>query len=549
MEQNNFENQMDEKTRILIAKLEKELKIKDDEIRAKEKEINDLKNELAILKGQILNKNRKIFGNSTEKVDPNQLSLFDEAEKNSDLKAPEPEVEEITYTRKKPSKYVGKKDNLSNLERVVIEHKLSDEEAICDKCGSPLVCIGKKSIKEVLKFVPAKLYIEEHVVYSYACRNCEAEDGNSNIISTKASDNFIYKGMASNSLLSHVICLKYLYSLPLYRQQSYFEMLGASLSRQTLSNWIMSASDRFQEVYDFMKAKLLKSKYIQADETTLKVVENDGSESRSKRYMWLYKTGGDKNSIILYEYQKTRASTWPKLFLGNFDGYLQTDGYAGYNNVKNAKRFYCLAHIRRKFYDIVINLNDEALKKSRAKIGLNYCEKIYSLEKKIKEDFSKEKNFYETRQKVRQEKLKPLLEDFQKYIDEEIPNALPKSALGKALDYTKNLLPAMNYVLEDGELEIDNNSAERAIKPFVIGRKNWLFSNTAKGANSSAIIYSIIETAKANGLKVEKYLVYLMDFMNNKDIKDKNCLADAMPWSKKISDDLKIKVELDKTQY
>ena len=219
MEQNNFENQMDEKTRILIAKLEKELKIKDDEIRAKEKEINDLKNELAILKGQILNKNRKIFGNSTEKVDPNQLSLFDEAEKNSDLKAPEPEVEEITYTRKKPSKYVGKKDNLSNLEKVVIEHKLSDEEAVC------LVCIGKKSIKEVLKFVPAKLYIEEHVVYSYACRNCEAEDGNSNIISTKASDNFIYKGMASNSLLSHVICLKYLYALPLYRQQSSLKCL------------------------------------------------------------------------------------------------------------------------------------------------------------------------------------------------------------------------------------------------------------------------------------------------------------------------------------
>ena len=142
MEQNNFENQMDEKTRILIAKLEKELKIKDDEIRAKEKEINDLKNELAILKGQILNKNRKIFGNSTEKVDPNQLSLFDEAEKNSDLKAPEPEVEEITYTRKKPSKYVGKKDNLSNLERVVIEHKLSDEEAVCDKCGIQL-CLPK----------------------------------------------------------------------------------------------------------------------------------------------------------------------------------------------------------------------------------------------------------------------------------------------------------------------------------------------------------------------------------------------------------------------
>lgn len=543
MEQNNFENQMDETTKILISKMEKELKAKDDEIRSKEKEIDDLKNELAILKGQILNKNRKIFGRSSEKVDPNQLSLFDEAERNSDLKAPEPEIEEITYTRKKPSNNIGKKDNLSNLERVIIEHKLSDEEAICDKCGSPLVCIGKKSIKEVLKYMPAKLYIEEHVVYSYACRNCEAEDGNSNIISTKAPDNFIYKGMASNELLSHVICLKYLYALPLYRQQNYFEMLGANLSRQTLSNWIMVASSRFQEIYDFMKVKLLESKYIQADETTLKVVENDGSESRSKRYMWLYKTGGDKQPIILYEYQKTRSSTCPKNFLRDFSGYLQTDGYSGYNIIKNAKRLYCLAHVRRKYYEIIADLDEETLKKSRAIIGFNYCEKIYALEKEVRKHFFDKEDYYEIRQKIRQKNLKPLLEEFQKYIDEEIPNALPKSALGKALNYTKEVLPGMNYVLEDGTLEIDNNSAERAIKPFVIGRKNWLFSNTVKGANSSAIIYSIIETAKANGLKVEKYLVYLMTFMDNKDIQDKNCLADAMPWSDKIPDDLKIKAD------
>lgn len=543
MEQNNFENQMDETTKILISKMEKELKAKDDEIRSKEKEIDDLKNELAILKGQILNKNRKIFGRSSEKVDPNQLSLFDEAERNSDLKAPEPEIEEIIYTRKKPSNNIGKKDNLSNLERVIIEHKLSDEEAVCDKCGSPLVYIGKKSIKEVLKYMPAKLYIEEHVVYSYACRNCEAEHGNSNIISTKAPDNFIYKGMASNELLSHVICLKYLYALPLYRQQNYFEMLGANLSRQTLSNWIMVASSRFQEIYDFMKVKLLESKYIQADETTLKVVENDGSQSRAKRYMWLYKTGGDKQPIILYEYQKTRSSTCPKNFLRDFSGYLQTDGYSGYNIIKNAKRLYCFAHVRRKYYEIIADLDEEALKKSRAIIGFNYCEKIYAIEKEIRKHFFDKEDYYEIRQKIRQKNLKPLLKEFQKYIDEEIPKALPKSALGKALNYTKEVLTGMNYVLEDGTLEIDNNSAERAIKPFVIGRKNWLFSNTVKGANSSAIIYSIIETAKANGLKVEKYLVYLMTFMNNKDIQDKNCFADAMPWSDKIPNDLKIKAD------
>ena len=487
------------------------------------------------------------FGRHTEKLSEiaGQLSFFNEVEACYDENANEPAIEAVVDSAlkkpRKPKQKGQREEDLKDFPQEVIPHDVSRQKLI-DTFGEGNYKSMPDDICWQLRFEPGKWIAEKHVIKVYVGTDGLHQD---EFLRGDHPRTLFRGSIATASLEAAIINAKYVNSNPLDRLSRDFKANGLNLSKQTMSNWTVWSAERyFRPVYDLMISTQLQAHVNQCDETTLEVI-HDGRPAGSTSYMWVHLTGelSPVPKIIVYEYQKTRASTWPKLFLGNFDGYLQTDGYAGYNNVKNAKRFYCLAHIRRKFYDIVINLNDEALKKSRAKIGLNYCEKIYSLEKKIKEDFSKEKNFYETRQKVRQEKLKPLLEDFQKYIDEEIPNALPKSALGKALDYTKNLLPAMNYVLEDGELEIDNNSAERAIKPFVIGRKNWLFSNTAKGANSSAIIYSIIETAKANGLKVEKYLVYLMDFMNNKDIKDKNCLADAMPWSKKISDDLKIKVE------
>lgn len=531
----NLENQLDENTKLLISKMEKELEFKD-------KEINDLKNELAYLKGQILNKNRKIFGQSSEQVDSNQISIFDEAEKNSDTKAVEPTIEEIVYKRTQPSKNIGKKDNLANLEKVVIEHKIKESEEICNECNSPLVVIGSKS-KEILKYIPAKLYIEEHVTYSYACKPCEAENGDANIITTKAPNTILHKSMASNELVAHVINMKYQHAMPLYRQETYYKMLGANLSRQTLSNWIIGTATAVEPIYDIMKEELLKTHYIQADETTLQVIDDNGKDSKSKKYMWLYKTGVSKDPIILYDYQKTRASSCPKEFLKGFSGYLQTDGYSGYNKVENIKRLYCLAHIRRKFHEIIVNLDAEALKKSRAIIGFNYCEKLYKIEKDLREAYSKDDDYYEKRYKIRLQKSAPILNEFKEYVERELRDALPKSPLGRALEYTKKLLPDMKTLLEDGSLEIDNNGSERAIKPFVIGRKNWLFSNTAKGARASASIYSIIETAKVNGLIVEKYLVYLLDVLSNSENKNKELLLDIMPWSKKLPKELKIQIQ------
>lgn len=526
----NIEEQMDEKTKALMSKMEKEIETKD-------KQIRDLRNELAFLKNQVLNKNKKIFGKSSEQLDIEQISLFDEAEKYSDSKADEPTIEEITYKRKKATSYVGKKDNIANLQRVVIEHKLDESELNCDKCNGQLVVIGTKT-KEVLKYKPAELYIEEHVTYSYACKACEESEGKANIITTKAPNTLLYKSMASNELLSHVISLKYQYAMPLYRQETYFDMLGVNLSRQTLSNWIIGAASEFEPVYDIMKEKLLESHYLQADETTVVVIDSKGEDSKAKKYMWLYKTGEYKNPVILYDYQKTRSSACPKEFLKGFSGILQTDGYQGYNQVENVKRIYCLAHIRRKYFEIISKLEGEALKESRALIGFNFCEQLYKIEKDLREKYEGEDDYYKKRHEIRLEQSAPIIEEFIKYVDIEIKNALPRSPLGEALEYSRKLLPSFRTFLTDGSLEIDNNGAERAIKPFVIGRKNWLMCNTPKGAKSSATIYSVVETAKANGLAVEKYLIHLMDVLSNLENKSKDALIKHMPWSKELPEEL-----------
>lgn len=231
-------NDLDKATKELISKvelMEEEINKKDEQLNSKEEEINNhkkeidqLKKEIEFLKGIISNKNRKIFGTSSEQIDVNQLSLFNEAEKFSDSKIEEPTLEEITYKRVKKSSYTGKKDNIANLERVVIEHKLKGEELNCKKCGEELIEIGVKSRKEIIKYIPAKLIVEEHVIYSYACKSCEKETGEANIISTKMPRTIFYNSMASNELIAHTIILKYQHAMPLYRQETYFDMMGAN---------------------------------------------------------------------------------------------------------------------------------------------------------------------------------------------------------------------------------------------------------------------------------------------------------------------------------
>ena len=241
--------------------------------------------------------------------------------------------------------------------------------------------MGIKSKKEIIKYIPAKLIIEEHVIYSYACKTCKKVTGESKIVSSEAPKTIFYNSMASNALIAHTLILKYQHAMPLYRQEAYFDMLGATLSRQTLSNFTMSAAEALEPICNHMKKELLRRNYINADETTLKVINDNGNDSKSKKYMWLYMSNTRVKPVILYDYQSTRSSSCPKNFLGDFKGFLQTDGYNGYNSVSGATRIYCLAHIRRYFHNVIVDLDKEALKNSRGIIGFNYCEQIYKLEK------------------------------------------------------------------------------------------------------------------------------------------------------------------------
>jgi transposase len=314
------------------------------------------------------------------------------------------------------------------------------------------------------------------------------------------------------------------------------ERFGVFLSRQTLSNWILHGADTWlSPVYNQMREHLLKQDILHADETSLQVLSEPDRPATSKSFMWLYRTGRIGPPIVLYDYQRTRASKHPKRFLDGFQGYLHVDGYSGYNGIPDVNLVGCWAHARRKFTEALQALPESAkTTQVKAKEGLAFCNQLFAIERDL-EDVSSEERY-----KKRLERSQPVLDAFSAWLREQTPRVLPKSALGQAIKYCRNQWDRLGAFLEDGRLEIDNNRAERSIKPFVIGRKNWLFSNTAKGAKSSAIIYSIVETAKENGLNPFNYLKYLFEKLPNIDLSDTEKLDQFLPWSTKIPEECRV---------
>lgn len=273
-------------------------------------------------------------------------------------------------------------------------------------------------------------------------------------------------------------------------------------------------------------ARLLELDIAHADETTLQVLSEPERPATSTSYMWLYRSGQADVPIVLYDYQQTRAGKHPRRFLEGFQGYLHVDGYPGYNGLPDVVLVGCWAHARRKFTEALQALPESAATTAvKAKEGLAFCNKLFDIERELKDENPQE------RYEKRLERSQPVLEAFLAWLQEQTPRVLPKSGLGKAIKYCRKQWEHLEAFLGDGRLEIDNNRAERSIKPFVVGRKNWLFSNTAKGARSSAIIYSIVETAKENGLNPFHYLSYLFEELPNVDTTDKEQLAQFLPWS------------------
>lgn len=454
------------------------------------------------------------FGTSSEKNKVNiseetiyQLGfVFNESEAYADAVIRREAAGETTVKEHKRKKYVTDLGNLpENIEIEIIDKELNESKRICNQCGHEMAEIGV-DIDRKVKLVPAKFIIVETRTHSYKCVECDKTNAKSRIVRAEADKPVIPNGNATAEAIAYIATEKYVMHSPLYRLEQQLNASGIPLSRQTMSNWLLKSTELyFEQIWKRMREKLLKEEILHADETTLEVLREPGRKAQNKSYMWLYRTGkGAKQQLILYDYQETREAKHPKAFLEGFKGYLHTDGYSGYHNLSPDIRVVgCLAHARRNFTDAVdVIRNEEKRSASPAMIGIAYFDKLFAIERNIASLAPDE------RKQKRLELSVPVLNELRNWVSK--LNAPPKSLLGKAANYVISQWSWLTAWLEDGRLEISNNLAERSIKPFVMGRKNFLFANTPSGARSSAILFSMIQSAKENGLDPYRYLTWVL---------------------------------------
>lgn len=496
--------------------------------------IAELKSKLTWFEEQFRLSQKRQFGRSSEQTNSDQIQLFNEAESEAKTSLPEPTMEEIIYRRRK--KQGHREEQLKDLPVEIIEYRLPPEEQICSCCGLELHEMSTE-VRQELKIIPPQVSVVKHVRYTYACRNCEQEETKTPIVTAPMLNPVLPGSLASPSAMAHVMTQKYVESMPLYRQEQTWARLGVELSRQTMANWIIQGADRWLvPLYDRMHEHLLNEDILHADESTLQVLREPDRPATSKSYLWLYRTGRASPAIVLYDYRTTRASKHPQSFLSGFNGYLHVDGYSGYNGLPDIILVGCWAHARRKFDEALKALPSEQRNADvAAKQGLEFCNRLFAIERKIKDDTPDE------RYKTRMELSRPVVDAFWEWLNQQRPKVLPKSAFGEAITYCINQWNKLNVFLQDGRLELDNNRSERSIKPFVIGRKNWLFSNTPRGAKASATIYSIVETAKENGLNPFGYLKHLFERLPNLDIQDHKALDALLPWSDVLPQECRVK--------
>lgn len=493
---------------------------------ALKQEVEELRRKLERMNELLLNAQRARFGQSSEKreyVMPQQLGLFNEAETEQDHKASEPTEETLTIRehKRRPKRTADELTAGLPVKEVVL--KLPEDQLSCSTCGHPLKQIGKKYLYEELEIIPRQVHVVKYYSATYACENCEKESGYAHIYSVAAPPRLLKHSLASPSTVADVMARKYVDGLPLYRQEKIWAREGIALSRATMANWVIQTAQTWlKPLYRRLKRHLLDSRVIYADETVVQVLKEDGKPASSESRMWVY-ASNDRGGrpIRFFEYQPDRSGKHAVAFLKGFTGCLVTDGYAGYNQVTCAVRCGCWAHMRRKWREAMPK--GAATATSKAAIGYEYCNKLFALEKK----FSGMSN--DVRKTARQVKAEPLLEAYWLWLKTLDP--VPGSKLAEAVTYAQNQKSYLSAFLDHGEVDISNNFAENAIRPFVVGRKNWLFSDTAKGARSSAIVYTLMETAKANGLDPHTYLLQLLEKLPywGRD-PSQNDLDIFMPW-------------------
>ena len=495
------------------------------EVSALKTKMEEQELQISNLTEMLVNSRKKIFGKSSEKskyFNDAQMSLFNEAETISEPSAPEPDKETLIAAHKRRKKRT-KAEITENLKHIKQICDLDNKE--CEICGGELTCIGEEFVRSELNIIPAQMYVVDIYRKVYKCTHC-SDDEQTNIFKAAAPVSVMKGSMATPTTVAYIIQQKYQLGMPLTRQSKYLKELGVEIGSNTLANWVIKSSRWFDKLWQRMHALLLQENVIHADETPLRVLNRDGKPTDSQSRMWVFCSGKDSaHKMALYYHHATRSGQVVQDMIGGYSGYLQTDGYSAYNSAVNAVRVGCWAHARRKFTDCIpkgVKTDD-----TRASKALELIGKIFAADEGLVELPSEE------RQEQRQIILKPLLDEYWSFI--ESVYAASGSGLAKAVTYSINQKSYLNNVLLSGDLELTNNLAERAIKPFVIGRKNWLFSDTDKGADASARCYSIIESASRNDLNIFGYLSYLLTELPKlgENPTDEQ-LDDLMPWSEAL---------------
>ena len=506
-----------------------------EQLEAITKDLHASNEKMQLLMEQVILGKQKRFGRSSEKMeDTSQICFcevdgtivfFNEAEAVCDLNAAEPEDLELKLP-KQPKRKGKKEADLSGLPVRRIDHYLSEEELEAE-----FGVKGWKQLPDAISrkyyFVPAKVEVEEHHIGVYASKTDE------HMVKADHPKALLHGSLVSPSLGAAIINGKYVNAVPLYRLEQEFQRYGLQITRQNMANWCIRLAEEYLSIlYDHLHKELYFYHVIQADETPV-LVNHDGRGAGSKSWMWVYRSGHlyQDRQIVLYEYQQTRNASHPREFLKGYDGICVTDGYQVYHTLEKELEELtiagCWVHCRRRFDEALKLIPKSCQKESNAFLLMKQIQAIYREEGKLNDLSSDE------RLKQRQAVIKPLVDAFFAYL--KTINVSKKDKFGDAVGYALNQEKYLRVFLTDGDVPIDNNASERAIRGFCIGKKNWRMIDTINGAKSSAIIYSIVETAKANNLKPYDYSQYLLEEIP-KHMNDKDCsfLEDLLPWSEKL---------------
>lgn len=478
--------------------------------------------QIAHLLEQIRLQRHKLYGASSEQV-PGQGQLFDEAEVLAatapDTETTEPAID-ATPDAGEPARSRGKRSPLpAHLPRIDIVHDLTDAERRCD-CGNEKVVIGEE-VSEQLDIVPMQVRVLRHVRKTCACPRCQGAP-----VTAALPPQPLPKSNASANLLALLMTAKYVDGIPLHRFEKVLARHGFDgASRNTLARWVIACSHLLIPLENLLRERLLSHDVLFMDETTVQVLKEPGKTAQSQSYMWVQSGGLPDEPIVLFDYDPSRSGAVPKRLLGDYDGHLMTDGYDGYNAVVAANgitHLACWAHARRKFVEA--QKAQPKGKSGSADVAVKMIGALYGVERDLQSVTDPVE-----RKQWRDERSAPILCELRAWLDKQLPRVPPKTALGNAVAYLNACWPKLVRYLERGDLPIDNNRAENAIRPFVIGRKNWLFSDTPAGAQASARIYGLIETAKANGHEPHAWLRHVLaELPKAKNVEDIEAL---LPWN------------------